>query len=156
MQNDTTCKIIITSVSKRLKKITDRDEADGKSEKSPPKPKVKTNLKQTESKYNFRKSLLNYGFNEDLIISWLEIRKKKKAVNSEIAFKGFIREIEKVPLMPINDILKKIIEKSWSGFDSAWIKNDNNGQQGQTNYDAIKTFGDDFLNRQNQDSGNGG
>ncbi len=45
--------------------------------------------------FNFKKELLNYGFEEKLVDEWLSVRKSKKAKNTETAFNGFIREVEK-------------------------------------------------------------
>lgn len=70
--------------------------------------------------FDFKQSLLNYGFDSTLIAVWLSIRKKKKAHNSEIAFQGFIREVEKSG-KDKNEILRRCVEKSWVGFEAAWI-----------------------------------
>ena len=83
-------------------------------------------------KFSFKKSLLEYGFNEKLIDEWLQVRKNKKATNTETAFIKFISEVEKIEKVPINEILGLIIEKSWAGFKAEWfnnLKNQNNGQQ---------------------------
>ena len=70
--------------------------------------------------FDFKKSLLNYGFDSTLVGVWLAIRKKKNAHNSEIAFQGFIREVEKSG-KDKNEILRRCVEKSWVGFEAAWI-----------------------------------
>ena len=70
--------------------------------------------------FDFKKSLLNYGFDSTLVGVWLAIRKKKNAHNSEIAFQGFIREVEKSGLDK-NEILRRCVEKSWVGFEAAWM-----------------------------------
>lgn len=70
--------------------------------------------------FDFKKSLLNYGFDSTLVAVWLSIRKKKKAHNSEIAFQGFIREVEKSG-KDKNEILRRCVEKSWVGFEAVWI-----------------------------------
>lgn len=69
----------------------------------------------------FEASLCEYGFNSELVKQWLIIRKQKKAVNSEIAFNGFIREVEKSHLTK-DEILQLCIEKSWKGFEAIWIE----------------------------------
>ena len=76
--------------------------------------------KDKPKEFNFKNSLLNYGFDSTLINEWLVVRKKKKMTNSETAFKGFIREVEKSQ-MPINDLLRKCVEKSWGGIDAGWL-----------------------------------
>lgn len=70
--------------------------------------------------FDFKKSLLNYGFDSTLVGVWLAIRKKKNAHNSEIAFAGFIREVEKSG-KDKNEILRRCVEKSWVGFEAAWM-----------------------------------
>lgn len=72
--------------------------------------------------FEFEKRLIEYGFEKNLIVEWLSIRKKKKAVNSETAFNGFIEEIEKCK-DDKNEILKYIITKSWQGFEAKWLDN---------------------------------
>lgn len=87
---------------------------------------------EKEKKFSFKKSLIDYGFDEKLVNEWLQVRKNKKATNTETAFNKFISEIEKIEKVPINEILGLIIEKSWAGFKSEWYnnqKNQNNGTQ---------------------------
>ena len=83
--------------------------------------------------FSFRSALLLYGFNENLVDEWLRVRKAKKAVNTETAFKGFITEIRKSNL-PINKILEICVSSSWSGFKIEYLqnKNLNNGNKQQT------------------------
>lgn len=83
--------------------------------------KGKGKEEEKEYKYSFEASLCEYGFNPELVKQWLVIRKQKKAVNSEIAFKGFIREVEKSHLTK-DEILQLCIEKSWKGFEAIWIE----------------------------------
>jgi asparagine N-glycosylation enzyme membrane subunit Stt3 len=80
--------------------------------------KVKKENKEINT---FEASLFEYGFNPELIKQWLIIRKQKKSVNSEIAFKGFIREVEKSHLTK-DEILQLCIEKSWKGFEAIWVE----------------------------------
>lgn len=79
--------------------------------------------KVNEGEFSFENSLIKYGFEEQLVKDWLKVRKNKKATNSETAFKRFISEIEKVSLVPINDLLRICVEKSWSGFEAEWLNN---------------------------------
>jgi hypothetical protein len=86
--------------------------------------RVTTNKKDNKEKKEintFEDSLCEYGFNPELVKQWLIIRKQKKSVNSEIAFKGFIREVEKSHLTK-DEILQLCIEKSWKGFEASWIE----------------------------------
>jgi hypothetical protein len=78
------------------------------------------NDKDKEKKFNFSQALLSYGFDKNLISEWLEVRRKKKAVNTETAYKGFIKEVEKTNLDK-NKVLQMCVEKSWQGFTASWI-----------------------------------
>lgn len=77
------------------------------------------------NKYDFVKSMCDYGFSQPLILEWLKVRKTKKATNTETAFKKFIAQVELTKLDK-NEVLEKCIEKSWSGFNAEWMKNEIN------------------------------
>lgn len=78
--------------------------------------------KETKEVFNFKKSLIDYGFEHDLVSDWLKVRSKKKATNSKTAFNGFIREVEKTNLDK-NKVLTIVVEKSWVGLQADWINN---------------------------------
>jgi hypothetical protein len=95
-----------------------------------------TNIQNTEQppegvSFDFRMALLKYGLDDTLVNEWIQVRKKKRAVNSETAYNGFIRELEKASL-PKNDVLRICVEKSWIGFDAAWI-----AQEKTKNFDEL-------------------
>ena len=48
------------------------------------------------------------------------IRKKKKAVNSKIAFEALKKEFDKTNMTP-KECLTICCEKSWSGFKGEWV-----------------------------------
>jgi hypothetical protein len=75
---------------------------------------------KNNNKFDFKKSLLSFGFDSILVDEWLKVRRVKKAVNSEIAFKGFIREVE-LNGQDKNLILQKCIEKGWRSFECDWL-----------------------------------
>jgi hypothetical protein len=104
-------------------------------DKEQDKDKVKDKDKDKDEaeipkKFSFKNSMVEYGFNEDLVDDWILVRKNKKATNSETAFVGFISEIEKRSCN-LNDVLKIIIEKSWAGFKWQWIDNLNSSVNGK-------------------------
>jgi hypothetical protein len=76
----------------------------------------------TKLKFSFLSALLDYGFDEGLSKEWMQVRKDKKATNTETAFKSFIAQVEKNG-KDKNFILRTCVEKSWKGFDSSWLKN---------------------------------
>jgi hypothetical protein len=75
-----------------------------------------------ETRFNFKKKLLDYGFEKKLVEDWLLVRKNKNATNTETAFNSFILEVEKRECN-INEVLKICVEKSWSGFKHVWVDN---------------------------------
>ena len=95
--------------------------------------KVNNNINtNTKCVFNFKKSLLEYGFDEPLVDEWLAIRKKKRAVNSEFSFNAFISQVEKTGADK-NEVMQTIAEKQWAGFNHAWMKNTNNNLNGFEN-----------------------
>ncbi len=72
--------------------------------------------------FNFRKAMLNEGFAPELVDEWLKIRKAKKAINSELAFKTFIEHVRKTN-QDINAVLSIIVQKQWKGFEADWLHN---------------------------------
>ena len=80
--------------------------------------------KEKNNKFDFKKSLLSFGFNSDLISEWLKIRKNKKLTNSEVAYKDFIKQVE-INGQDKNYILEQCVIKSWGGFKSDWLPKQN-------------------------------
>ena len=78
--------------------------------------------------FSFKNELLKLVVNPKIVDEWLKVRKSKKAVNSETAFAGFLREANKTDLT-IDEILTTCVERSWGGFNSEWIKQNTNGKQ---------------------------
>ena len=70
--------------------------------------------------FNFRKAMLAKGFATELVDEWLKIRKAKKAINSELAFKTFIEQVRKTN-QDINTVLSIIVQKQWRGFEADWL-----------------------------------
>lgn len=86
-----------------------------------------------EIKFDFKKSLIIFGFKENLINDWLLIRKNKKATNSKTAFDLFVKQVQKANKDP-NEILELCIAKDWKGFQAEWVnnlqnQNSHNGKQ---------------------------
>ena len=72
-------------------------------------------------KFSFRAALLGLGVEEAVADAWLQVRKNKRATNSEIAFNAIAAQIAKSG-RPANECIRKAVEKSWSGFDAAWLQ----------------------------------
>ena len=75
---------------------------------------------KNNNKFDFKKSLLSFGFNYDLVSEWLKVRKAKKLTNSDVAYKDFIKQVE-LNGQDKNYILEQCVIKSWGGFKSEWL-----------------------------------
>ena len=71
--------------------------------------------------FNFRQAMLSAGFAADLTEDWLKIRKAKKAVNSERAFKIFLEQVQRTG-RDKNEILALVVQKQWKGFEASWVQ----------------------------------
>lgn len=71
--------------------------------------------------FNFKQAMLSAGFAADLTEEWLKIRKAKKAVNSELAFKTFLGHVQRTG-RDKNEILTLVVQKQWKGFDASWVQ----------------------------------
>lgn len=83
--------------------------------------------KDEKENFNFKKQLIEYGFEKQLVTDWLIVRKNKRASNTRTAFNNFITEIEKTK-KDKNELLKIIVSNSWQGFNSKWILGDKPAQ----------------------------
>lgn len=82
--------------------------------------KVKNDKK--ERKFNatdFKKSLAEQGAQKNHVDDWMDVRRKKKCHNSEVALNGFYSEVKKSGLS-VQQVVQLCAEKSWGGFDSTW------------------------------------
>ena len=75
-----------------------------------------------KEKFSFAGELKKLGANEQLISDWLQVRKAKKAGNTETALNGFMKQVEKSGL-PLNTVLEICVIRSWQGFNADWLKN---------------------------------
>ena len=71
--------------------------------------------------FNFKQAMLSAGFAADLTEEWLKIRKAKKAVNSELAFKTFLGHVQRTG-RDKNEILALVVQKQWKGFEANWVQ----------------------------------
>ena len=118
---------------KSIEKLEEKNSPPNAKERRGKERKGKDNTNtNTVCVFNFKKSLLDYGFDPLLVEEWLAIRKNKKAVNSEFSFNSFISQIEKSGAEK-NEVLRTIAEKQWAGFNHAWMKNTNNNLNGFEN-----------------------
>lgn len=81
-----------------------------------PFPQIKTKV------FNFKKSLIAYGFTETLVNDWIKVRKTKRSTNTETAYNGFIKIIEESS-RDKNEILTTCVENSWTSYKDSWYDN---------------------------------
>lgn len=77
-----------------------------------------------KEKFNFANALVSQGADQKLISEYMEVRKAKKAVNSETAFKSLVSEQQKSGLN-LNQVIEHCVVNSWKGFKAEWIKSSN-------------------------------
>ena len=94
--------------------------------------KEKEEVKEKKEVFNFRKELINLGFEKELVEDWLKVRKTKKATNTKTALKSFINEIKKTN-QDKNKILQLCVERSWSGFKASYFQNSINTSKTKNN-----------------------
>jgi hypothetical protein len=75
---------------------------------------------KSNNSFDFKKSLLDLGFDSELVDEWMLIRKVKKAINTKMAFERFINQVQLAP-EDKNDVLKFIVHKQWKGFEYHWL-----------------------------------
>lgn len=69
----------------------------------------------------FFKNLISLGVTEEVATAWMEIRKKKKASNSAVAFKEIRKEIEKSG-RTADECIRIAVKKDWRGFEAEWLE----------------------------------
>ncbi|MBF7691117.1 replication protein, partial [Acinetobacter pollinis] len=83
-------------------------------------PAKKTRSVSEKSKrFSFEKSLLKLGANKQFVSEFMEVRKAKRAVDSETAFKRFISEQQKSG-KSLDEVLELCIVNSWKSFNASW------------------------------------
>jgi len=73
--------------------------------------------------FSFKKSLIDYGFEKQLVKDFLQNRKTKRLSNTKTAYDDFILEVEKTRRKK-NEIFKIIVKKGWGSFKASWNYDD--------------------------------
>jgi len=81
---------------------------------------VNVSVNDNVNVFNFKKYLIDIGVEKEIAETFIQIRKKKKLVNSELAFNKIKTEIAKSRLTA-NEAIKIAAEKSWGGFEAEWV-----------------------------------
>ena len=91
------------------------------------------NKDKNKKVFNFKKSLSELGVEEQILSDWLKVRAKKKATNTETAFKAIAKEIEKSN-KTANYCIKYAVEKDWRGFEADWLNNGKSKDIGESDF----------------------
>nr|DAK57942.1 MAG TPA: protein of unknown function (DUF4373) [Caudoviricetes sp.] len=115
-------KVNISFLEKKKQKSTSVDFGEEEKNNQPLNAEKETSppVAPAPPPFNFRKAMLSEGFAPELVDEWLKIRKAKKAVNTERAFKTFIEQVRKTN-QDINTVLSIIVQKQWKGFEADWL-----------------------------------
>jgi len=73
-----------------------------------------------ESKFDFRKSLLELGIDKTLVSDYITHRNKKRASNTKTVFDNLVEQV-KLSGVSFTFVLNKIINKNWTGFEAKWL-----------------------------------
>lgn len=88
------------------------------------KDNSKVNSKDKDNtipKFDFRTALLGLGVSSEIVDTWMEVRRRAKAVNSEIAFKDLCTEIAKAG-QPAEECIRIAAANSWRGFRAEYLR----------------------------------
>lgn len=75
-----------------------------------------------KSKFSFLSELMNIGVTEQTAKDWMQVRKEKRASNTETALRSIKAEIAKSG-MDAESCIRMAAENSWSGFKAEWAQN---------------------------------
>lgn len=80
------------------------------------------NISSIKGRFDFLKSLIALGVQEQTARDWMQVRKEKKASNTETAFRKIEQEIAKSGASA-EDCIRMSAECSWAGFKAEWMHN---------------------------------
>ena len=80
------------------------------------------NMSIKKAAFDFYRELLLLGVNEQTAKDWMQVRKEKRAANTETAFRRIQQEIAKTGLTA-EECIRLSAETSWQGFKAEWLQN---------------------------------
>ena len=122
-------------------------------EKSPPIPPIKDKEKEINKekdkslkKFDFKRAVMSLGVNEETIRDWLEVRRNKKASNTETAYKRLRTQILTAEAngYTAQYCIEMAAANSWTGFEYQWLINresNGNNRSGDTTADECRQAG---------------
>ena len=115
--------------NKRYNRRTTNDTTEGQQKDTHNKDNnINKENKDNNNGFSFRKSLIDLGFDKNLVDDYLKNRKLKRLANTETAFNIFINEIEKSGLDK-NKLMVRIVSNGWGGFKSSWVNKENKSKK---------------------------
>lgn len=73
-------------------------------------------------RFDFKNSLIEIGVSPEVADDWMQVRKTKRASNTETAFRRIKNEIDKSGLSA-NECITIAVARSWQGFQGDWVAN---------------------------------
>ena len=74
------------------------------------------------NRFDFKNSLIEIGVSPEVADDWMQVRKAKRASNTETAFRRIKIEIDKSGLSA-NECITIAVARSWQGFQADWVAN---------------------------------
>lgn len=81
-----------------------------------------TEINNKGKRFDFKKSLIEIGVSPEVADDWMQVRKTKRASNTETAFRRIKNEIDKSGLSA-NECITIAVARSWQGFQADWVAN---------------------------------
>lgn len=81
-----------------------------------------TEINNKGMQFDFKKSLIEIGVSPEVADDWMQVRKAKRASNTETAFRRIKNEIDKSGLSA-NECITIAVARSWQGFQADWVAN---------------------------------
>lgn len=82
---------------------------------------IPDSIKPQAAKYNFAKKLVELGADEKSIRDWLEVRKKKRAANTESSIDHLVRESAKANIS-VADAVLICATRNWQNLTAEWLQ----------------------------------
>lgn len=79
-------------------------------------------INNKDKRFDFKKSLIEIGVSPEVADDWMQVRKAKRASNTETAFRRIKNEIDKSGLSA-NECITIAVARSWQGFQADWVAN---------------------------------
>lgn len=76
--------------------------------------------------FDFYKALREAGVSAETAEAWLQVRKAKRSVNSELAFREVMKEVRKSG-RTAEECIRFSAARSWAGFMAQWLEREQNG-----------------------------